>query len=261
MQWILDSYEDTDKLADAPRARGRHVSKHKVIPFVGDLTPAPEIADPSQVVLFGAYSLWRYAEKHELSPGVFRISPFVHEIPWQPFMLNGPDALIMPLRDIPQGLPNEDRLWFMRPVADSKEEPGRVWHAKDIHTLAQKVLNLPKEHLISGSLGHDTFLMFTPPRTILREWRIWVVADQVVTWSLYKQGTQVTYQPEITPQAKEFALDMVARNPGYAPAYVIDICETDAGLHLLETNCLNAAGFYAADLGALIEAIEAMPRA
>ena len=34
-----------------------------------------------------------------------------------------------------------------------------------------------------------------------------------------------------------------------------DICRTDAGLHLLETNCINAAGFYAADVMRLTAAI------
>ena len=45
-------------------------------------------------------------------------------------------------------------------------------------------------------------------------------------------------------------------NPDYSPAYVIDVCRTDEGLKLLETNCLNAAGFYAADLVKLASAID-----
>lgn len=49
---------------------------------------------------------------------------------------------------------------------------------------------------------------------------------------------------------------MVELNPDYSPAYVIDICRTAEGLKLLETNCINAAGFYEADLIRLAEAIE-----
>ncbi|WP_277814114.1 ATP-grasp domain-containing protein [Rhodobacter capsulatus] len=48
------------------------------------------------------------------------------------------------------------------------------------------------------------------------------------------------------------------RNPGYAPAYVMDICSTETGLKLLETNCINAAGFYAADVMKLAAAIDAL---
>jgi ATP-grasp domain, R2K clade family 3 len=37
---------------------------------------------------------------------------------------------------------------------------------------------------------------------------------------------------------------------------VMDICQTEDGLRRLETNCINAAGFYAADLAKLAMAID-----
>lgn len=46
--------------------------------------------------------------------------------------------------------------------------------------------------------------------------------------------------------------------PAYSPAYVMDICRTDDGLRLLETNCINAAGFYASDVVRLASAIDAL---
>lgn len=51
---------------------------------------------------------------------------------------------------------------------------------------------------------------------------------------------------------------LAARNRACAPAYVMDICRTDDGLRLLETNCINAAGFYAADVVRLARAIDAL---
>lgn len=255
MQWVLQEFEDTAKLAEALDRVGAPYTWHKVVPFVGDLLPAPEIADPDAVVLFGSYTLWRYAAQHDLKPGVFRVRPFVHERPWQPFMLNGPDARFMLLRDVPNRFQGEDRSWFMRPVDDSKEEPGRVHSEDQIVQLAQKVLALREEELPSGSLRHDTELMFTQPVHIQKEWRIWIVRDRIVTTSLYKEGNRVVYRPEIDDDAMAFAKMLVAENPGYADAYVMDICRTDAGLRLLETNCINAAGFYAADLVRLAAAI------
>jgi len=79
MQWILQDFEDTRKLSDTLTQLGVPHSWHKVVPFVGDLSPVPTISDPKQVVLFGSYTLWRYAEKHGLEPGVFRIEPFVEQ--------------------------------------------------------------------------------------------------------------------------------------------------------------------------------------
>ena len=255
MQWILQHFEDTEKLAGALDRLGISYTWHKVVPFVGTLDPEPEIEDPNAVVLFGSYTLWRYAQREGLTPGVFKIRPFVHEEPWHPYLLNGADALFLCLRDIPEHLPKDDRQWFMRPVDDSKEYPGKVCHTSEIIAVAQRVLALDPDDIPRGSLCHDTELMLTQPVRILKEWRIWIVNDVIRTVSLYKEGSRVIYRPEIDQDAAEFAEQMVRLNPGYARAYVMDICRTETGLKILETNCINAAGFYAADLLKLADAI------
>jgi hypothetical protein len=73
MQWILQQFEDTQKLADALDRLDISYSWHKVVPFVGELVPEPEVRDARAVVMFGSYALWRYAEAKGLYPGVFRI--------------------------------------------------------------------------------------------------------------------------------------------------------------------------------------------
>ncbi|MEJ6395567.1 ATP-grasp domain-containing protein [Gymnodinialimonas sp. 2305UL16-5] len=258
MQWILKKFDDTEKLAPALDRLGLTYSWHKVVPFVGFIMPAPEIRDPKSVVFFGSYTLWRYAEAHNLEPGVFRIAPFLREAPWQDYLLNGPGARILTLCDVPAQLVDDGSQWFIRPVEDSKEVAGLVRSTGEIIDLVQKVLALDVADIPNGALRHDTELMLTRPAHILKEWRVWVVDGQVVTWSLYKEGARVTYRPEIDEDARAFAQHMVDLNPGYARAYVIDICRTPDGLHLLETNCINAAGFYAADLVKLAAAIEAL---
>lgn len=260
MQWLLQEFEDTHKLADALDRLGLAYSWHKVVPFTGELVPKPEIVDPDAVIMFGAYPLWRYAEKHGFRPGVLKLSPYVNESAWQPFLLNGPGALFLALRDIPKRLHDDGRTWFLRPVADGKEVPGAVMTTGEIIGLAKKVLDVAEEEIPNGSLRHDTALMLSGPVHILREWRVWVVEDEVVTHSLYKAGSQVMYRHEIDTDAAAFAQRMVDINPRYAPAYVIDICKTEDGLKVLETNCINAAGFYAADLLALATAIDAIDR-
>ncbi|MEM1050288.1 MAG: ATP-grasp domain-containing protein, partial [Pseudomonadota bacterium] len=259
-QWLLQEFEDTHKLADALDQLGYSYTWHKVVPFVGDLIPEPVIADPQAVVMFGSYSLWRYAEANDYAPGVFMIRPFVHEEPWQPHLLNGPNALFYTLRELPDHLVDDGRHWFLRPVGDSKEEPGGVKSAGDIIRLAETVLTLDEADIPDGSLRHDTLLMLTRPVRILREWRLWVVTGRIVTYSLYKEGQRVVYRHEIDDDALAFAQSLADANPDYAPAYVMDICRTETGLKLLETNCLNAAGFYGADLVKLASAIDALAR-
>lgn len=258
MQWILQRFEDTGKLAEALDRLGIAYTWHKVVPFVGDLVPEPVVANPDRVVLFGSYSLWRYADAKGLRPGVFKLRPFVHEEPWHPFLLNGVDALFLTLWDVPGKLPDDGRQWFIRPVDDSKEEPGNVKTSGEIIRLAEQVLSLAETEIPNGSLRHGTKLMLTKPVNILKEWRLWIVEERVVTWSLYKEGQRVVYRQEIDADALDFAQSMVDVNPGYSPAYVIDVCRTEEGLKLLETNCINAAGFYAADLQKLAVAIDGL---
>lgn len=228
---------------------------HKVVPFVGELAPEPVVNDANSVVLFGSYTLWKYAEAHKLKPGVFKINPFVREAAWRPFLLNGTDALFLALRDVPSNLSDTGEAWFVRPVDDSKEVPGTVKSTTEIVELANNVLAIDESEIPIGSLRHDTELMFSKPVRILKEWRLWAVRGEIVTYSLYKEGTRVVYRHEIDKDALEFAKQLVDANPGYSPAYVIDICRTEDGLKMLETNCINAAGFYEADVVKLASAI------
>jgi len=258
MQWILQDFEDTRNMADALDRLEIPYTWHKVIPFVGELIPVPDVRDQNAVVMFGSYTLWRYAQANDLKPGVFKIRPFVHEKPWHPFLLNGADALFLTVRDVPQHLADDGKNWFIRPVEDSKEEPGKVKTAREIIDLANKVLALEEGEIPKGSLRHDTELMLTKPARILKEWRLWVVRDTIVTFSLYKEGSRVVYRHELDEDVLVFAKALLAANPDYSTAYVMDVCRTDDGLKMLETNCINAAGFYAADLLRLASSIDAL---
>ena len=57
MQWVLQQFEDTAKLAEALDRLGLPYTWHKVVPFEGRLIPDPDIANPDDVILFGSYVL------------------------------------------------------------------------------------------------------------------------------------------------------------------------------------------------------------
>ncbi|MEZ5791845.1 MAG: DUF4343 domain-containing protein, partial [Nitratireductor sp.] len=79
MQWILQRFEDMEKLAHALDRLNVSYSWHKVVPFAGELIPEPVIRDPNKVVMFGSYALWRYAQARGLRPGVFKLDPFIKQ--------------------------------------------------------------------------------------------------------------------------------------------------------------------------------------
>ncbi|MEP1610351.1 MAG: hypothetical protein ABJL72_00345 [Roseobacter sp.] len=53
----MQDFEDTQKLSDALDRLEIPYSWHKVVPFIGELTPVPVIRDPNAVVMFGSYVL------------------------------------------------------------------------------------------------------------------------------------------------------------------------------------------------------------
>lgn len=91
------------------------------------------------------------------------------ETAWQPHLLNGTDAVFLTLRDMPGNLPDTAEEWFVRPVGDSKELPGKVISTGTLLRIARRVLALGEEEIPPGSLRHDTALMLTRPATILKE--------------------------------------------------------------------------------------------
>jgi ATP-grasp domain, R2K clade family 3 len=222
VQWILQDFEDTAKLAAALDRLGLPDTWHKVVPFVGDLVPWPEIPDPRSVVMFGAYSLWCHAKAHGLWPGVFRLKPFLRQAAWQDHLLNGPGAIIATVARLPDRLADDGTLWFPRPVDDSKDLAGTVKSTGEILDIAAKVLALPAEDLPSGSPQRATELMLCRPMAIQKEWQVWIAQNRIVTFSLYKEGGRGVCRTEIDDDARALGQRMVRLNPDYALAYVMD---------------------------------------
>ena len=156
MQWVLQEFEDTRRLAVDLTARALPWSFHKVVPCEGSLTPAPQIADQRSEVLFGSFAIRHFAAERGLWPGVIVLRPFLGEAGWRGHLLNGPGALILPLSDLRGAVVADERDWFMRPVEDSKAEPGRVRTGADLHALAAKVMALDPADIPPGSLAPKT---------------------------------------------------------------------------------------------------------
>ncbi|MTH97681.1 ATP-grasp domain-containing protein [Roseibium sp. RKSG952] len=122
------------------------------------------------------------------------------------------------------------------------------------------VLVVCEDEIPEGSLWHGAVMMLPEPGSISRKWRIWGVAGRGVIHSLYKESTCITCRVKIEPDGLKSAQELVDCNRGYAHACVTDICRTESGLRLPETNCINAAGFYAADLEKMVPELAALNR-
>jgi hypothetical protein len=126
---------------------------------------------------------------------------------------------------------------FVRPDSPLKPFSGRVLRRDQI-SLAE---------LDHGYYYDDTeiLVVVAPVRRISREWRYVVVGREVIAGSGYKaDGREATPDdPQGTPW--RFAAYVAAQIPAPEPVYVLDVCEVDAGLRLLELNPFSGADLYA----------------
>lgn len=241
-------------------------SVHKVIPFIGELVPAPE-PKHKNVVCFGSYSMRHSAKKFGWTPGVFDLfdKNFLEQrFHWGEMMLNY-DSVVVPFKHAKLEEPA-----FVRPIDDSKYFAGAVFEPDEFNEWVHKVTVLNEDY--GNSLTGDTKIQICMPKKIYAEYRFWIVDGQVITSSLYKRGDRVIYDNRVdnhvgrfvdevlrtVEQRKTITLSTVADGWMPARAFVLDVCETPDGMKIVEINTMNAAGFYAADMSSLVMALEGM---
>ena len=241
-------------------------SIHKVIPFIGEITPEPVI-ETSNVICMGSYSLRHSAKKYGWSPGVFDLEPFPFPMQlekWGNHMLNA-DAVVMPFRDVVIG----EKRKFLRPIEDSKIFAGRVFDHYEFADWQSKVVlmedDLPPGAIVDGirvtNLSKDSLVQVSPVHEIYAEFRFWIVKGEIVTASMYKMGDKVMYDSDVPDIYHEFVDEMTTIWEPH-DAFVIDVCSVPddgtiwKGIKIVEINTLNSSGFYAGDMQKLVMALE-----
>jgi ATP-grasp domain, R2K clade family 3 len=82
----------------------------------------------------------------------------------------------------------------------------------------------------------------------------------VVAGSQYRTYFRLDVRPAVPGDVRAFAENM-AHTWAPARAFVLDVARSGPGLYVIEANCLNSAGFYAADVDAIVRAVSTMPAA
>lgn len=139
-------------------------------------------------------------------------------------------------------------------MEDSKSFSGKVFSPQEWGSWQLDVLKVCTE---ADPLNGATEVIISNPVEIWTENRIWVIGSKLVTHSQYKRGNTVHYHPNVDLEVLEFA-DRVTDIWRPNEAFVIDVAQTPIGCKIVEVNCLNSAGFYAADMGKLVMALEEM---
>ncbi len=148
--------------------------------------------------------------------------------------------------DIAHALGSSEKI-FIRPDSPLKPFSGRV---VDVASLTLAALDF-------GFYFDDETLpvVVAPVRRIDREWRFVIVRQTVITGSAYDPATRTASPTQDTDKAAILAHEIATHIPPPADAYVLDICETEGSLRLLELNPFGGADLYACDPHAIVSAL------
>jgi hypothetical protein len=259
MHWVLQSNlyseENFEHLVTALERFGLAYSIHKVIPFIGELEPAPVFAEGTRVITMGSYTLARAAARFGWQPGAFldNLDFAVQHARWGDRMFNA-DAQVLTIATVPPQI----EPFFMRPTLDTKTFTGEVMDWPTFAAWRERILAIAPD--AGATIDADTSVMICRKKTIHSETRTWIIDGRVVTASGYKVGTlkRYTRPHEVDDHITQFAAECAAV---WSPnrAYVLDVFDTPDGPKIGEVNNLNSAGWYRADMAKLVMALEEMP--
>jgi hypothetical protein len=139
---------------------------------------------------------------------------------------------------------------FARPDSPLKPFSGRVVKRGKL-TLAA---------LDHGFYYEDTTLpvVVAPVREVKREWRYVVVDRRVVAGSGYLPDGRTATPDSPSGEPWKFAARVAQALPPPDPVYVLDVCESPDGLHLLELNPFSGADLYACDGSEIVGHVHAL---
>ena len=200
----------------------------------------------SNIMLWGSSKLARYGKDLGYYPCSFMNDNhdyLVYGPKYGDHMFNR-DSQIYSLYDKSVLLPDE---FFARPTADSKAFEGKVYTKPMFeHTLS----------VLRDNIKADDFkYQIAPVKPIEQEIRFWVVKGEIVTASQYRFLGGTIYKQYHGLGGWSFAQTIVdIYEP--AEAFTLDICKSRGGWYVMEINCINCSGFYHADMGKVVDALE-----
>ena len=212
----------------------------------------PEIAGP--VIFYGSLVGRQVCERYGWTPGVWNNPEYFSERKLidaiGPLALNY-DAQTVPFRDAVKTAKTMD--WdpfFIKPNSDVKEFAGMIQTQEDFNEWYMKMMTIGYFH--EGI--EDRPVVISSPKILGKEWRLVVLEQKVIAYSIYRQFQKVIPKRDCPAEVIALAEQVVAGfNP--APVFVVDICETINGLRVVELNGFNSAGLYKCDVTAIIPAV------
>lgn len=220
------------------------VTLFKVIPFKRGM---PQLRATFPFVLIGSTTLNRNALKsRKYRHGVFfnnNFKPSLYAYGYSTDYLNF-DMDIYKIKDIPNDFCHPEDEIFIRSNDDSKEISGGTVLFKEL----LDIKNNTETHWTGGDLfGPNSEICISPVQNVLAEYRFIVMEGKIAGCSRYRPSIHYAVPDDV----KQFAQKMIAKWQPH-DIFVLDICETNDGLKVVECNCVNGSGWYDADYGEIV---------
>lgn len=257
MHWVIQSNvakeENHQDFIDMVGRIGDDYTVVDHIPFTLTLEPEPNIKENDSVIAIGSVKLTQtIALIRGWNPGAFTNSNFNFEVwskAWSGHTLNE-DATVTTFGNIPL----YNSVFFIRPTKDNKAFTGQVMDLREYQRLLGR--------MESGEEASDVYftidepVLVSSPKNIQKEFRFFIVDDEVITHSTYKNNNRSLHLEETytDPDAIDFVKNMIKIwTP--ADAFVLDVAMVDDEYKIIEINCINCSGFYRANVGKIVEAL------
>jgi hypothetical protein len=252
MHWILQDNlinpGTRDHLVQLLEARGVRYTRVKLVPIFNLLDgEVPQPVGP--IFAYGSTGLGAVAKAAGWQPGYFDAN-LDYELMLEHYgdrALNA-GAVSETLADMPRRF---DR-FFVRPVLDNKSFAGSVMTWEEFETFREGISKITDDQDVTLRLQDR--IVCAPLANIEAEYRIFIINGRVVTGSRYKIGDQVRSSPDV-PEAVTVFAQACADHWQPNEAFTLDVAATPEGLRVIELNSANSAGFYACDVGAIVEAV------
>lgn len=132
--------------------------------------------------------------------------------------------------------------YHLRPATIDKAFPGAVYDAVQWRNVRNE-----------RALPDDLLCWVAPVQLIQNEWRCWIVGNQVVEISKYREDGEMCVQRESSHEVMAAAQGFADRYLP-APCVVLDIALVDGAYKLIEFNPIHSSGWYKAEVGTVLDA-------
>jgi hypothetical protein len=131
---------------------------------------------------------------------------------------------------------------FARPTSCHKLFVGRLINRDDFNSALAPTCYDPL-----------TLVVVAPPKPVAREWRLIVIRDRVIAGSQYAESGARAIAPDCPNEVRSFTEAML-REVRWCPdpIFMLDVCESEGHLWLVELNSFSCSWLYQCDLSTVV---------